>query len=143
MQRLIEKIIFVISISRFFVSLKSVLVQQRGIFSQAIKMHHYKRHNLHVFLTHKLFAMGYQMPNNLKFLLRQPLKSMGYFFIFANDITNIIFLQLFWTSESSLLRRLFRPLHPHVSLLLLLKRKVFTSSFFFIFAFPLELESKT
>ena len=36
----------------------------------------------------------------------------------------------FWTSESSLLRRLSRPLYLCVPLLLLLNRKVFTSSFF-------------
>ena len=52
----------------------------------------------------------------------------------------LYFRSCFWTSESSLLRQLFRPLHLCVSLLL--KRKVFTSSFF-ICAFPLELESKT
>ena len=56
-------------------------------------------------------------------------------------ISNIIFCSYFWTSESSLLRRLFRPMHLCVFLLLLLKRKVFT--LFLICAFPLELESKT
>ena len=43
----------------------------------------------------------------------------------------LYFCSCFWTSESSLLRRqLFRPLHLRVSLFLLLKRKVFMSSFF-------------
>ena len=42
----------------------------------------------------------------------------------------LYFCSCFWTSESSLLRRRFRPVHLCVSLLLLLKRKVFTSSFF-------------
>ena len=48
------------------------------------------------------------------------------------DMISLIlyFCSCFWTSESSLLRRLFRPLNLCVSLLLLLKRKVFTSSFF-------------
>ena len=42
----------------------------------------------------------------------------------------LYFCSFFWTSKSSLLRRLFRPLHLCVYLLILLKRKVFTSSFF-------------
>ena len=49
----------------------------------------------------------------------------------------LYFCSCFWTSESNLLRRLFRPLHLCVSLLLLLKRKVFTSSFFYYMCLPL------
>ena len=43
----------------------------------------------------------------------------------------LYFCSCIWTSESSLLRRLFQPLHLCVSLLLLLGRKVFMLSFFF------------
>ena len=42
----------------------------------------------------------------------------------------LYFCSIFWTSESKMLRRLSQPLHLFISLLLLLKRKVFTSSFF-------------
>ena len=53
-------------------------------------------------------------------------------------VTSLIlyFCSCFWTSESSLLRRLFRPLHLCVPLLLLLNRKVFTSSFFWYVPSP-------
>ena len=44
----------------------------------------------------------------------------------------LYFCIFFCTSESSLLRRVFWPLHLCVSLLLLVKRKVFTSSFFYM-----------
>ena len=50
--------------------------------------------------------------------------------LFHSHISNIIFFSCFWTSESSLLTRFFRPLQLCVYLLLLQKRKVFTSSFF-------------
>ena len=58
----------------------------------------------------------------------------------------LYFCSCFWASESSLLRRLFQPLHLCVFLLLhllleVLKRKVFISSFFMC-AFPLDLEWK-
>ena len=48
----------------------------------------------------------------------------------------LYFCSCFWKSESSLLRRLLWPLHLCVSLLLLLKRKVFTSSFFWYVPSP-------
>ena len=44
----------------------------------------------------------------------------------------LYFCSCFWTSESRLLRQLFQPLHICVPLLLLLNRKVFTSSFFYM-----------
>ena len=68
--------------------------------------------------------------------------SVDFWDFFLNLSLILYFCSCFWTSESSLLRRLFRPMHLCVSLLLLLNRMVFTSSFF-ICAFSLELESKT
>ena len=48
----------------------------------------------------------------------------------------LYFCSCFWKSESRLLRRLFQPLHLCVPLLLLLNRKVFTSSFFWYVPSP-------
>ena len=57
-------------------------------------------------------------------------------------ISNIIFSSCFWTKGSSLLKRLFQPLHLCVSLLLLLNKKVVTSSFFdMCLAFGVEVEN--
>ena len=53
--------------------------------------------------------------------------------LYVNTLPSLIlyFCSCFWTNESCLLTRLFQPLYLIVSLLvLLLKRKVFTSSFF-------------
>ena len=54
----------------------------------------------------------------------------------------LYFCSCFWTSKSSLLRRLFWPLHLCVSLLLIPKRKVFTLNFFCYVPSPLSWTQK-
>ena len=76
----------------------------------------------------------------LPFWFKQSTLEQNYKYL-VQDIKLFIYLILyfcgcFWTSENNWLRQLFWLLHLCVSLLLLLKRKVFTTSFFWYVPSP-------